>query len=363
MIAAIIVSIAFPIIFLYLVRWLDLYASGSFKGVIICFAWGWVAFFIALQVNNPILAQFQLAGIAPVLFYTIVTPIVEEIAKSSILVYFVRRSDFTYFVDGAIYGFAVGTGFAVIENLFYLTGPGATDGLPVALSRAFSTSLMHGSASALVGISLGRLKFGRGWSRILSLLLGWAGAMALHSSFNNIVSRMEGAFALVLVVVIGLGGVALVAAFIFWGLSEERRWLRETLKLDVGVSRHESSMVQKMEDLDTLLAPITERFGAEKRKQVEAFLRLEAQMGLKSKARAMTNDAKLSNQLDDEIANLRQQMDQQRQQVGLHCMIYARVIIPLEAVSMYLQLESMQVKETMTENSLFRTLGNRIKPS
>jgi hypothetical protein len=42
-------------------------------------------------------------------------------------------------------------------------------GLVVALSRVFSTALMHGSATALTGIALGRLRFGRGTSRLIDI--------------------------------------------------------------------------------------------------------------------------------------------------------------------------------------------------
>ncbi|HET7377560.1 MAG TPA: PrsW family glutamic-type intramembrane protease, partial [Anaerolineae bacterium] len=105
-----IVAIVIPLGFLYLVRWLDLYASGSFKTVLICFAWGWVAFLLALQTNNAVLTNTDIEFITVLTF---VAPIVEEIFKSLILVYFVQRPEFTYFVDGAIYGFAAGTGFSV----------------------------------------------------------------------------------------------------------------------------------------------------------------------------------------------------------------------------------------------------------
>jgi RsiW-degrading membrane proteinase PrsW (M82 family) len=350
MIIPVIVAIVIPLGFLYLVRWLDLYASGSFKTVLICFGWGLAAFFLSLQVNNgalSIIRNFNLIA-------TLVAPIVEEIFKSLVLVYFVRRPEFTYFVDGAIYGFAAGTGFAVIENLFYLSGGGGDTNLLVALSRVFSTSLMHGSASALVGISLGRLRFGRGNKRLLSVLLGWASAMTLHLIFNNLVNQPQvGMGTLVLLVIIGLGGVGLVAAFIFWGLSEERKWLHDTLKSDVGVSREESSVVQKLEDLNTLLVPIGQHFGEEKRKLVEHLLHLEAQLGLKVKTQSMTPDPKLRESLGTQIADMEKQIDQMQRKIGLSCMTLVRMIIPNDAISMLERLQTLEVKETLTKGSIW----------
>lgn len=154
---AIMVAVVIPFIFLILVHRLDLYASGSLRTVLICMGWGAVAFFAAYLTNNALLRVVSYG-----LLITLVAPIVEEVFKSLILVYYVRQPAFTYFVDGAIYGFAVGSAFGMLENLLYISRVSSDSSLILALTRAFSTSLMHGNASALVGIALGRLRFGRG---------------------------------------------------------------------------------------------------------------------------------------------------------------------------------------------------------
>lgn len=357
MILAVVVAIAIPLAFLYLVRWLDLYASGSFQVVLLCLGWGMVAFFCALQVNTYILGYVGYG-----LLVTLVAPMVEEFLKSMAVVYLVRRPQFTYFVDGAIYGFAAGTAFAVLENLLYLSRAGDGSGTVVTLSRAFSTSLMHGSASALVGIALGKMRFGRGIHRPLSLLVGWAGAIALHVTFNNVINNVEGILVLALAVGIGLAGVALTVAFILWGLGEERNWLKETLGIDAGVSSGESAVVQQMADLDTLLAPIGERFGVEKRKQVESFLQMQAQLGLKRKVQGMTHDEKLRGQLGKQIATLREDMDLLRRDVGVYCMSYVRSILPPETEPMWARLgQSLETQKSSGGRSLWSSLGDRME--
>jgi RsiW-degrading membrane proteinase PrsW (M82 family) len=357
MLLGIIVAVAVPLIFLALVRWLDLYASGSIKGVVVCLGWGIVAFWLALQINT-----YVVGFVGFTLLVTLVAPIIEEICKSLILVYYVRRSDFTYFVDGAIYGFAAGTCFAVLENLLYLSGAGSEVGLAVAASRAFSTALMHGSASALVGISLGRLRFGRGASRFASLLLGWAAAMTLHITFNNVVNTQAGVLTLVLALAIGLGGVVLIAAFIFWGLSEERRWLRETLGLKVGVSAGESAVVQKLDDLDTLLEPVGEHFGQDKRKQVETFLKLQAQLGLKRKVQEMTPDPKLRTAMNAQVNALRSEIDAVRRGLGVYCMSYVRSILPPETEPLWARVgQALEMRAMSSQKSLWSALGDKME--
>ncbi len=334
MILAMLVAVAVPLTFLALVRWLDLYASENFKVVLVCLGGGMAAFFLALPANSIVggLASDQMWVL------TLTAPITEEILKSLVLIYATRRRDFTYFVDGAIYGFAAGTGFAVFENLYYLGGAGNDTGLALAVGRTFSTALMHGSATALVGISLGRLRYGRGASRFASLLLGWAAATALHISYNNVVYRTQGALTLVLAIALGLGGVGMVAAFIFWGLAEERRWLRETLGLKLGVSAGEAAVVQKLDNLEPLLAPVADRFGAEKRKQAEAFLKLQARLGLKRKVQQITPDARQRAEMEREVAALRGEIDTLRRALGIYCMSYVRSILPPETEPMWARL-------------------------
>ena len=349
------IAITVPIIFLAIVRWLDLYASGSLKGILVCFAWGIVAFWLAMQINTSVL-QF----ISYSLLVTLVAPIIEEICKSLILVYYVRRSDFTYFVDGAIYGFAAGTCFAVLENLLYLGRAGEDLGAMIAVSRAFSTALMHGSASALVGIALGRLRFGRGASRFGSLFLGWIAAMGLHIGFNNVVNSTS-PFTFWLALGIGLGGVLLIAVFIFGGLAEERRWLGETLNLQMGVSSGESAVVQKLADLDILLEPIDKCFGKEKRQQVETFLKLQAQLGLKRKVQVLTPDPKLRAELNKQIIVLRQEIDTARRGLGIYCMSYVRSILPPATEPMWISLEhSIATQILSSSENIWSDLGKKM---
>jgi hypothetical protein len=178
------------------------------------------------------------------------------------------------------------------------------------------------------------------------LLLGWAAAMTLHITFNNVVNAHWGLLTLGLAVLLGLGGVGLTAGFIFWGLAQERRWLQETLTLAVGVSAGEAAVVQQMADLDMLLAPVAEHFGPAKRQQVAKFLQLQAQLGLKRKAQALTHDPALAAALAGQVAELRQEMDGLRRDVGVYCMAYVRSILPPASEPLWARLA--QVTETAT---------------
>ena len=80
-----------------------------------------------------------------------VAPPVEELLKGAIIVWLVARHRVAFLVDAAISGFAVGAGFAMLENLFYLRQlPDAPIG--VWIVRGFGTAIMHGGTTAMFGV-------------------------------------------------------------------------------------------------------------------------------------------------------------------------------------------------------------------
>jgi hypothetical protein len=185
--------------------------------------------------------------------------------------------------------------------------------------------------------------------------------MALHIGFNNSLSRIPGMFGIIAAIVIGLAGIGLVTGFIFWGLRQERRWMKETLGLSVGVSARESAVVQQMADLDILLAPVGERFGTEKRKKVEAFLKLQAQLGIRRKQQNMTQNAGQKQELADKIAALQKEIDALRREAGVYCMTYVRSILPPETEPIWSHLAgSLEVKETDQKGGLWKTIGEKM---
>jgi RsiW-degrading membrane proteinase PrsW (M82 family) len=116
---AVVIAAGIPALFLLLIYTLDLYASRAFRLVVLCFGWGALgAFGLSYLINTYVgLPLGQALKVNPQLFLVVAfAPVVEEIAKSLSLFYVSRRSEFTYFVDGAIYGFAAGIGFSIIEN-------------------------------------------------------------------------------------------------------------------------------------------------------------------------------------------------------------------------------------------------------
>jgi len=354
------IALLLPLGFLYAVRIQDLYGQGQFKHVILCFLWGMVAFGLAYGANSVALDVMGNTEAAGLTLRTTVAPIVEEVLKSLILIALARRM--TYFVDGAIYGFAAGTAFSILENILYLgdTAAGAAGGQM--LARAFSTCLMHGSATGLVGVAIGRFRYGHGASRLLSALLGWAAAIGLHMAFNRLVAAGPSGGAVIGAVALGVGGVILIVVFIRWGLAEEKRWIAETLGAGSGVTHGEVAVVRQYDRIDELLEPIVRHFGQDKADMVEEFLLKQAHLGIKRKAQTMSQDPAEKKGLAKEIAALQGEMEAIRKQVGVYCMTYVRTIFPDDAVACWTMLEqrlSEQALRTWGGPSLQASLAGR----
>ena len=120
-----------------------------------------------------------------------VAPVIEETMKALPIALLFARNRLGFKLDAAIAGFAVGAGFSMLENawyLFTLTNTNVSDWLV----RGLGTAVMHGAATALFAIvshemserqSAGLAAHYR--FQPLLFLPGLAVAMVVHSVFNH----------------------------------------------------------------------------------------------------------------------------------------------------------------------------------
>jgi len=82
-----------------------------------------------------------------------VNPVVEELIKAISLFWMARRKKMVFFIDSVICGAAVGGGFSILENLFYLLF-GESLGLGTVLFRGLEVALIHMGCSAILAVVL-----------------------------------------------------------------------------------------------------------------------------------------------------------------------------------------------------------------
>ncbi len=114
-----------------------------------------------------------------------VGPIVEELLKTALVVYLVVRARVGFMVDAGIHGFAIGAGFALVENAYYAHVLGNA-GVWLWVFRGLGTAVMHGSTTAIVAILAKYFSDRAGGPTVMSFLPGIALSILLHSGFNRL---------------------------------------------------------------------------------------------------------------------------------------------------------------------------------
>ena len=361
---ALLIATLIPLLFLYIVRTQDLYGTGAFRDIAASTIWGLIAYIIAAQIN-PLMIKMGIVSYDNLVRFG--APVIEEILKGIILVYLIRQASFTYFVDGAIYGFAAGIGFAIIENFEYVLGNPET-AIIQAVGRVLSTNLMHATGSGIIGISLGIARFDKSTRRLLIFLSGLALAMAQHMVFNNLVTRVTSGLLLLYAAIAGFTGAGFIAYMIRRGLSEEKRWIEEKLGHEDRVTSQEASAVQQLDQMQVFLAPVVEKFGFEKASQVETFLRIQARLGILRKTLEKFTESgedNLRQATENQIEKLRIEMDETRKEVGAYCMLYLRGTFMQESSPLWNRLKQLiqERSESQKESnapSLWGALNSRI---
>ena len=154
-------------------------------------------------------------------------PLLEECAKALYFVRLLRRNRIGFMVDAAISGFAIGAGFAVLENLTYIWPSGAA-GLLTSAVRGLGTAMMHGATTAIFGIISVNLAEIRATRSPLMFLPGLAIAVSIHELYNQPVWRPVTAAVVVLVT------LPVVMSLIFWRSEKTlERWLGTKLDKDI----------------------------------------------------------------------------------------------------------------------------------
>ena len=203
--------------------WRDAFKLMSLKEVLILLALGAIGALAAWPVSGRVLDTLPI-GFS--LYSRFIAPWIEEAIKAAIIIALFRLNRIGYKLDAVISGFAIGAGFSVIENIFYLTlfpdyGTGTW------LVRGFGTAIMHGTTLAVLAAIAH--EFAERESReaaadydfsLIWFVPGYGVAVALHTAFNQFPDRpiiaMMGA--------ILIAPIALIAILNF-GTAEAQRWL------------------------------------------------------------------------------------------------------------------------------------------
>jgi RsiW-degrading membrane proteinase PrsW (M82 family) len=169
------------LLYLVLLVYMDSYKLVTLRTVLAVIAAGAAMAVVAYFANGELRSLMDL----PFTTYSrFVAPVVEEVLKGLVIVFLFRTHRIGFLVDAAIFGFAVGAGFAVAENFFYLATM-EQQMLAVWIVRGFGTAVMHGCVTAIFAIAAQVLTERNMKINPLLYVPGLIAAQTLHSVYNH----------------------------------------------------------------------------------------------------------------------------------------------------------------------------------
>ena len=287
------------VIYILVVYELDNFALLSVKRLLLLVLCGMVAAVACFGL-------FQLTALfIPETVSNYLDPVLEEAVKGIPLYILARRKKMVFFIDSVICGAAVGGGFSILENLFYLL-LGDSMGMGTVLFRGLEVALIHMGCSAIVAAGLmfavrmvERRRSGLEIKRkdvymAIFLLLA---APALHVFHNTFHFNPVFQYLFVFGAMTGL----LVWTYEYDG-DMIHRWLDKGL--DKQVSLLQSIKEGQLEETKTgaFLMSVKESFPADVFFDVICYVQLNVELSVAAKSRFMMREAGLDLPLEKEQA-------------------------------------------------------------
>ena len=214
-----------------------------------------------------------------------VAPVVEETLKALFVIYLLKQNKVGFVVDACIHGFGIGTGFAALENLYYLQlNPDAS--LLTWCVRGLGTAIMHGGATAIVAMISQTLQTRYRTFRPALLLPGLGVAVIVHSLYNHFLLHPLVATALIALVV-----PALSVAVFQRSERETTAWLGAGFDTDQELLKAVRSGTVSATPAGRYLTSVRSRFAPEEIVDMMCLLRLRGELAIRAKGILLMREA------------------------------------------------------------------------
>jgi len=289
-IASSIVSLLPVLTFLTVLLYFDSYKLVRLRFILSIVACGAAIAVVSYALNGLAIA---LLDIDVASYARNVAPPIEEILKAAIIVVLIRTHRIGFPVDAAICGFAVGTGFAMVENLYFLRAiPDA--GMGTWIVRGFGTAFMHGGVTAIFAILALVLRERAPRSHALSMLPGFAVVVLLHMGFNHLSAWPH---------VAAICGLVLLAPllYIVFQYSERAvgKWLGRGFDADAEMLKLINSGELSSSPVGKYLTKLKHRFRGPVVGDLLCYLRVYTELALRAKGMLMMRESGFDLPMDE----------------------------------------------------------------
>ena len=297
----------FPVlIFLTFLFLFDNFKLVSVKTLIISLLWGIFCTLICYFLNT-----FMLTWVSFDKLTRYVAPEIEETFKALFIIFLVSKKKIGFMIDAAIYGFAIGAGFSLVENIYYLINSTTEYNLLTWIVRGFGTAIMHGGCTSLLAVF-----FIGGMSRtkkmFLAFLPGLLIAILIHSGFNHFF--FNPLLQTVLIIIL----LPIAFAFVFsFSNAKLQQWLEIEFNSEVEILSMIQNGAFKSTKAGLYLLSIKERFAPEIIVDMYCYISLYLELSIKAKRNIMLKENDFSIIIEDDIQEKLDELYILRKQIGI----------------------------------------------
>ncbi len=293
-------------IFLSLLYFLDSFKLVRIKTLTISFFSGCIVALCAYFFNTWTQSHFEIDFEQ---YSKYVSPVLEEILKALVIIIFIKRKKIGFLIDAGIYGFSVGAGFAVLENIYYLNIFPDTN-IGIWIIRGLGTSIMHCGTTALFAIlSIGALNLGK--QIIVGVIPGFIIAIAIHAVFNHF--YIQPFIQTLLIIVIIPSFLILIFKY---NEVQLRKWLEieffNEAELLTSMKKGEFSLSKS----GKYLASLKDHFSPEIIVDMYCYISVYLELSIKSKRNILLAECELPIIKEPEIDNKIKEFNQLRKIIG-----------------------------------------------
>ncbi len=301
--ARIAISVLPVILFLALLIYMDSFKLVKISLVAQTIIAGIIAAIMSYFVNTYLMNNLSVQITTYKMYFS---PIVEESLKASFIIYLLAKGKVGFMIDAAIYGFAIGTGFALVENIYYLTSLGEYN-LIIWFIRGFGTAVMHGGTIAIFAIITKNIMDRKNEFKLYQIIPGFlfvilynlfpglVFAFGIHSIFNHFLLPP------IMMTLLQLIVFTLIIAYVF-NRSEKvlKEWMESGMDTDVELLEQINEGTVSNTHLGEYLASLEKNFAGPVIADMLCYVKNHIELSIQAKGVLLMKQAGVPVTLDEE---------------------------------------------------------------
>lgn len=295
------------LVFLATLKYLDGYKLTKLRTILYVIAAGATATVASYYCNGFLLNLLQVEFVQ---YARYGAPFVEEILKAAVVVYLFHTNRIGFLADAATVGFAVGAGFAITENIYYLHLLGGSD-VGTWIIRGFGTAIMHGGVAAIFAVATQALTERHTKTSPLRYLPGLATAILLHSVFNHFPGSH------ILTMLVTLTALPIVLMLIY---EASANLVHEWLEIDFDAEEELLELIREGKlthsKAGRFLLDLRDSFDGATVADMLCYIRLHTELSLRAKSVLMAREFGREIPIEQDVRDKLTEMDSLRKSIG-----------------------------------------------